>query len=130
MGLLSGSTRLTTGRLPAEEALLHRIPYHHARTRAITRDTVLPGNQAIPGVPNASRNVAGVVSDVSVLCPRAVDDIGNRGWTLEPHEEAFRELKTPGLGNVDTFIANGENRASIRSAHPYAALMLRRREFQ
>jgi hypothetical protein len=28
MGLLSGSSQLTTGRLPAEKALLHRIPYH------------------------------------------------------------------------------------------------------
>jgi hypothetical protein len=27
MGLLSGSSQLTTGRLPAEEALLHSIPY-------------------------------------------------------------------------------------------------------
>src|SRR5215207_1061411 len=31
MGLLSGSSQLTTGRLPAEEAFLHRIPYHALR---------------------------------------------------------------------------------------------------
>jgi hypothetical protein len=43
----------------------------HARTRAITRDTVSPANSPVAGVVDASRDVARVVSDVSVLCPRA-----------------------------------------------------------
>jgi hypothetical protein len=41
----------------------------HARTRAITRDTVSPGNRAIRGGHDASRDVARVVSAVSVLFP-------------------------------------------------------------
>jgi hypothetical protein len=44
----------------------------YARTRAITRDTVSPGNQAIRDRSDASRDVARVVSDVSVLCPALV----------------------------------------------------------
>jgi hypothetical protein len=43
---------------------------HHARTRAITRGMVLPANQPESGPKDASRGVARVVSDVSVLCPR------------------------------------------------------------
>jgi hypothetical protein len=64
----------------------------HARTRAITRDTVLPANRVKREVKNASRDVARVVSDVSVLCPRAVVgfdnysslpmDMGVRRWAL------------------------------------------------
>jgi hypothetical protein len=46
------------------------VSERHARTRAIMRDTVSPGNQAMRGGHDASRDVAGVVSDVSVLCPR------------------------------------------------------------
>jgi hypothetical protein len=42
----------------------------HARTHAITRDTVSPANPADPGGGRASRGVARVVSDVSVSCPR------------------------------------------------------------
>jgi hypothetical protein len=38
----------------------------HARTRAITRDAVLPANQPDPATNYASRDVARVVSDVSV----------------------------------------------------------------
>ena len=47
------------------------------RVRAITRDTVSPANRGDPGVGNTSQGVAGVVSDVSVLCPRAVDRSDN-----------------------------------------------------
>jgi hypothetical protein len=64
----------------------------HARTRAITRGTVLPANRVKQDVKNASRGVARVVSDVSVLCPRAVVgfdnypslpmDMGVRRWAL------------------------------------------------
>jgi hypothetical protein len=39
---------------------------------SITRDTVSPANQAGAGDRDASRDVARVVSDVSVLCPRLV----------------------------------------------------------
>jgi nucleoside-diphosphate-sugar epimerase len=44
----------------------------HARTHAITRDTVSPANRAVAGGEDASRDVARVVSDVSVLCPQRV----------------------------------------------------------
>src|SRR5438067_12174272 len=65
MGLLSGSSQLTTGRLPAEEALLHRIPYRrlrrastHARPSGVVRGPgeeeellrVLATQQAAEGV--------------------------------------------------------------------------------
>jgi DsrE/DsrF-like family len=49
----------------------------HARTRAVIRDTVSPANQAVVGAGDASRDVARVVSDVSVLCPRSVVRRGN-----------------------------------------------------
>jgi hypothetical protein len=49
----------------------------HARTRAITRGTVSPANRPDPGVWDASQGVARVVSDVSVLCPPAVDEADN-----------------------------------------------------
>src|SRR5262245_63729820 len=45
----------------------------HANTRAVTRDTVSPAHRAVAGGGDASRGVARVVSDVSVLCPGAVD---------------------------------------------------------
>jgi hypothetical protein len=44
----------------------------HARTRAITRDTLSPANHTVRRTGGASRDVARVVSDVSVLCPRPV----------------------------------------------------------
>ena len=50
----------------------------HARTRAIIRDTVSPANRATHGRTDASRDVARVVSDVSVLCPRHVVCSHNR----------------------------------------------------
>jgi hypothetical protein len=43
-----------------------------ARTRAIIRGTLSPANRAKRRVDDASRGAARVVSDVSVLCPRAV----------------------------------------------------------
>ena len=42
----------------------------HARTRAIIGVAVSPANRATHGRTDASRDVARVVSDVSVLCPR------------------------------------------------------------
>jgi hypothetical protein len=48
------------------------VPRRHARTPANTRTTLSPGNQAIPSGSDASRDVARVVSDVAVLCPRVV----------------------------------------------------------
>jgi hypothetical protein len=62
---------------PSTPSLPWRFRERHGRTRAITRDTVWPGNPTIPGGPDASRGVARVVSDVSVLCPRAVVRLGN-----------------------------------------------------
>ena len=50
----------------------------HARTRAITRDTLSPANRAVAVGGGVSRDVARVVSDVSVLCPRVVDTLDNK----------------------------------------------------
>jgi hypothetical protein len=62
------------------------------RTRPGTRGHVFPANRVKGDVKNASRGVARVVSDVSVLCPRAVVgfdnypslpmDMGVRRWAL------------------------------------------------
>ena len=49
----------------------------HARAGAGIRDTVPPANQPRAGAGHVSRDVAGVVSDVSVLCPRADAIQGN-----------------------------------------------------
>src|SRR5215204_5551176 len=49
----------------------------HARTRAIIRDAFSPANQPSSRAINASRGVARVVSDVSVLCPPLVAGTGN-----------------------------------------------------
>ena len=51
----------------------------HARTRPITRCTVLPGNRPDQELLDASREVVRVVSDVSVSCPATVYRMGNRG---------------------------------------------------
>src|SRR5213593_52793 len=55
----------------------------HARTRAITCDTVSAANRPGPDAGDASRDVARVVSDVSVLCPRVVDESDNTVGSLE-----------------------------------------------
>jgi hypothetical protein len=57
--------------------LTMEVPTRHARTRAITRDTVFPANRLGPDPGDASRGVVRVVSDVSVLCPQAVDETDN-----------------------------------------------------
>jgi hypothetical protein len=57
--------------------LTMEVPTRHARTRAITRDTVFPANRLGPDPGDASRGVVRVASDVSVLCPRAVDETDN-----------------------------------------------------
>jgi DNA-binding beta-propeller fold protein YncE len=69
------SSQTTNRSLSSGEALLHGIPYHevsgrHARARAVTRDTVFRANRSLQGADDASQDVASVVSDVSVLCPR------------------------------------------------------------
>ena len=46
------------------------VTKRHARRRAITRDTAPPANPPDLDAGDASRDVARVVSDVSVLCPR------------------------------------------------------------
>src|SRR5688500_10561793 len=53
------------------------VPRRHARTRGITRDTLSPANQPVRTGGHASRDVARVVSDGSVLCPRADAKLGN-----------------------------------------------------
>jgi hypothetical protein len=58
---------------PTADALLTmEVSVRHARTRAATSDTVLPAKSASVRLEDASRDVARVVSDVSVLCPRFV----------------------------------------------------------
>jgi hypothetical protein len=52
-------------------------PEGHARARTIIRDALSPANRSLRGTGDASRDVARVVSDVSVLCPRSVADYGN-----------------------------------------------------
>jgi hypothetical protein len=59
--------------------LTMEVSGRHARTRAITRDTVSPANQTDLAAADMSRDVARVVSDVSVLCPRVVVCFGNPG---------------------------------------------------
>jgi hypothetical protein len=49
----------------------------HARAQAITRDTVFLQIRLIWPAVDMSRDVAGVVSDVSFLCPRVVATGGN-----------------------------------------------------
>jgi hypothetical protein len=53
------------------------VSERHARARAIIRDTDLPVNPPVLVPRDASRDVARVVSDVSVLCPRAVYGAAN-----------------------------------------------------
>jgi hypothetical protein len=64
-------------------------PYHfrgHARAHAITRDTVFPANQVDLAAADMSRDVARVVSDVAVLCPRLVVYLGNTPLSLVRRE--------------------------------------------
>jgi hypothetical protein len=67
--------------------LTMEVPERHARTRAVTRDTLLPANRAIARGRDASRDVARVVSDVSVLCPLVVvgSDTPLRGGSRLAH---------------------------------------------
>jgi hypothetical protein len=58
-------------------------PYHggsgrQTRKRAISQDIFFPGNRVNSATGPAPRDVARVVSDVSVLCPAAVDRLDNR----------------------------------------------------
>lgn len=53
------------------------VPRRHARTRAIIGDTIPPANSHVLMGGDASRDVARVVSDVSVLCPRIVAGCDN-----------------------------------------------------
>jgi hypothetical protein len=57
---------------PSTPFLTMEVSVRHARTRAATSDTVLPAKSASVRLEDASRDVARVVSDVSVLCPRFV----------------------------------------------------------
>jgi hypothetical protein len=71
----------------ADPLLTMEVRERHARTRAITRDTAFPANRTEIRHNHASRDVARVVSDVSVLCPHAVDDSDNIGpWTFTAPE--------------------------------------------
>jgi hypothetical protein len=60
----------------------------HARTRAITSDTLFPANRAASARNHASRGVARVLSDVSVLCPRRVVQLDNAASTTRPGQFA------------------------------------------
>jgi len=54
----------------------------HARTRATIRDTLPPATRTDAGGGDASRDVARVVSDVSVLCPRRVNGRDNENGSV------------------------------------------------
>jgi hypothetical protein len=73
--------------------LTMEVSERHARTRAIIRDTVSPANRPDARVRDASRGVARVVSDVSVLCPPPVDVPDNR--LLETGHAATRRDDRP-----------------------------------
>ena len=63
---------LSTSRTRTVDPLLTmEVLERHASTRAITRDTHSPANRSGRTGVHASREVARVVSAVSVLCPRA-----------------------------------------------------------
>jgi len=49
----------------------------YSRARPGIRGRVFPANPPDPETPDASQDVARVVSDVSVLCPRAAASSGN-----------------------------------------------------
>src|SRR5215207_1527012 len=89
MGLLSGSSQLTTGRLPAEEALLHRIPYH-----ATLAGTGGDRWQRIPLVQAAFRLPEGcsLAARCPLIFPRPFHPLLPK-WTF-----AFAELATVGVG--------------------------------
>jgi hypothetical protein len=79
-------------------------PYHggsggsHAYTRVQSRHS-LPANRAKRGVMDASRDVVRVVSDVSVLCPWAVDDADNaERCELVPDDRRVARCGVVGLG--------------------------------
>src|SRR5205809_579529 len=57
----------------------------YAGTRAIIRDAVSPANPRGFKAESASRGVAHVVSDVSVLCPRSVVSLDNAPGPTEAH---------------------------------------------
>jgi hypothetical protein len=54
----------------ADALLTMEVLCRHARPRAIIRDAVSPANRPDSSAIGMSRDVARVVSDVSVLCPR------------------------------------------------------------
>jgi hypothetical protein len=62
---------------PSTPLLTMEVPNRHSRTRVVTRGTHSPANCAVRRTGDASLDVARVVSDVSVLCPRADADRGN-----------------------------------------------------
>ena len=73
-GLISRNfAKPSDGLEPSTPSLPWRFRERHARTRAITGDTLSPANRAELDAGDASRDVARVVSDVSVLCPPPVD---------------------------------------------------------
>src|SRR5215204_984881 len=71
----------------------------HARTRAITRDMLSPADQPVPTGGDASRDVANVVSDVSVLCPRPVAERDN-SWRRMPRSPDPRAVAGTALCSV------------------------------
>src|ERR687887_81730 len=110
----------------------------HARPRAITCDTVSPANRADSGLGDVSRDVAGVVSDVSVLCPRSVaasDNglgrrVSNSKWAIDvsPSTQRWADtsraklLGAPEFGGHETaHHATPETGAGRRHGHGVAA---------
>jgi hypothetical protein len=118
--------RIRTG----DPLLTMEVSRRHARPHAITRDTVSPANRAVAGSGHASRDVARVVSDVSVLCPRVVVFICHRGvrssiCAFVLLEAAFgtcacelcrpRRRQTRGFGHMQRTIAGPRGQRSTQA---------------
>src|SRR5438034_506461 len=91
------------------------VPRRHARTDAITCDTVLPANRTNEGRKDGPRGVARVVSDVSVLCPRAVVYFGNA---------FFGNLAAPATSRVTGHFGCSNVRRRTPRTNTFAAIFL------
>jgi hypothetical protein len=82
--------------------LTMEVSGRYARARAITRDTVSAANRAAWATRHALRDVARVVSDVSVLCPRTVARADNRGpeQVAQPTRHCWQCTSATGLPSI------------------------------
>jgi hypothetical protein len=92
--------------------LTMEVSERHARTCAITRDVLSPANRPDPHGCDASRDVASVVSDVSILCPPAVVKLDDN-LSLTSMDEVVQTVVREGALRTS---APGFRRASKRIA--------------